>query len=519
MAGLVEAVVLAAVIAGQVPAPDSGRAAAKAIASRLKQIVAEERAELMVEARRLEASERHEAAARVKQWAAADETGGAAERFVPLEEFVPRVVHGLASLPEGDDTAVARAMRRKRAEALYSLANDAVAPGVEHFALADRLLRAVVARDGDHAEARRLLGFVPFEGGWATPFAADQLRAGKVLHEVYDWVPQSWVEHLERGELPGTSFNRDQPREWLPAAHADALRSRMDERPWRITTEHFEIQTNVPLNEAIAFGKRLEEFHQLFFGLLGDVIGKERLPLAQRIASGKSALRASEKRYEVWYFAEKAEYVDYFRRKFRRDESESLGYYMPSAEARGYRSTPRSYFYRDHAGAIDSESTLFHEASHQLLFESAGPSRLERNRGNFWVWEGLGTYFETVRRGADGVFEVGGRVGPRWDDARRRMIDGGEMVPLPELVAMGRDTFQGGDSVRLHYGEAMALAIYLMNGESGRFRDGFLDYVADAYAGRLSGGQSLALSLGISYEELEAGLRAFLGSSDTEPRS
>jgi hypothetical protein len=160
---------------------------------------------------------------------------------------------------------------------------------------------------------------------------------------------------------------------------------------------------------------------------------------------------------------------------------------------------------------------LFHEASHQLLFESAGPSRLERNRGDYWVWEGLGTYFETVRRDADGVYEVGGRVGPRWESARQRVLGHDEMVPLAELVAMGREAFQGGDS-RLHYVEAMALAVYLMNGEGGRMRDGFLDYVSHAYAGRLSGGRTLAGFVGASYEELEAGLRAFLGASDAEPR-
>ena len=47
-------------------------------------------------------------------------------------------------------------------------------------------------------------------------------------------------------------------------------------------------------------------------------------------------------------------------------------------------------------GRIAAGSTLFHEVSHQLLFESAGRSHFERNTGNFWLWEALGTYFETV---------------------------------------------------------------------------------------------------------------------------
>jgi hypothetical protein len=506
------------VVLGQVPAPARDRERSEAIVGRFEAVMAEERAGLLALATELNEKGEREEAGRVRSLASAGGSDGVAQRFVPLPEVTPGGRGGLASVPDASRNAVADTVRSKTAAALFALSAEAASPGVERFALADHLLRLIIERDENHAEARRILGFVPHEGGWATPFAADQLRAGKVLHETYGWVPKSWVEHLDRGELPGTSFSRDQPREWLPAAQADALRSRMDERPWRITTEHFEIQTNVPLNEAIAFGRRLEEFYQLFFGLLADVVGKERLPLAQRFASGKPATRAAGKRHEVWYFAEKTEYVDYFRRKFRRDESASLGYYMPAAEARGFRSSPRSYFYRERESTIAAESTLFHEASHQMLFESAGPSRFERNRGDFWVWEGLGTYFETVRIDADGSYRVGGRVGPRWESARQRLLGRGEMVPLLDLVSMGRDRFQGDDSVYLHYSEAMALTVYLMNGEGRRLRDGFLEYVRDAYAGRLGAAGALARSLNATYEELEAGLRRFLEASDAEPR-
>ena len=39
---------------------------------------------------------------------------------------------------------------------------------------------------------------------------------------------------------------------WLPVAEADRLRADWNQ-PWTFTTEHFEIQTNVPLAEAITF--------------------------------------------------------------------------------------------------------------------------------------------------------------------------------------------------------------------------------------------------------------------------
>ncbi len=74
---------------------------------------------------------------------------------------------------------------------------------------------------------------------------------------------------------PPGSAHRGRP--WLPAAEADALRDQI-ERGWRIETEHFQIQSDVPLSEAIAFGRQLESFHDLFYSLLADVIGEELPP-------------------------------------------------------------------------------------------------------------------------------------------------------------------------------------------------------------------------------------------------
>ena len=128
--------------------------------------------------------------------------------------------------------------------------------------MADACLRAVLDRDPDHAEARRLLGYVPHDGGWATPFAVEQLKKGMVLHPTYGWVDADWVPHLEQRRAPRTGTTNPKDVRWLPAAEADAQRSSI-ERGWKITTEHFEILADVPLSEAIGFGRKLEMFHDL----------------------------------------------------------------------------------------------------------------------------------------------------------------------------------------------------------------------------------------------------------------
>jgi hypothetical protein len=173
-----------------------------------------------------------------------------------------------------------------------------------------------------------------------------------------------------------------------------------------------------------------------------------------------------------------------------------------------------SYFFKDDGGVLPVEATLYHEVSHQLLFELSGPSGYQRNAGNFWVFEGLGTYFETVEPQPDGSIRYGGRVGPRIAEARRRMIEENSLVPIARFVAFDREQFN--DEVQgdphLNYAQSIALAIFLMDGNRRTYRDGFLDYAADAYRGRLRAGSSTSLAsrIGISFQELDQALENFL---------
>lgn len=427
------------------------------------------------------------------------------ERFVPLAEIVA---------PRAPDAPAPSDADRDAASALLALARRAAEPGVGRFGFADRCLRDALERSPEHPEVRRLLGYVPHAGGWATPYALQQLRAGKVLHDRYGWVPASWVEHLEQGELPGTSIQGDRPSRWLPADEANALRSSLLDQPWSITTQHFTVRTNVPLDEAIAFGRELETLHDLFFHLLGECLPRDRNPVARRLVPGITPPPA--RRHEVWYFARREEYIAYFREKFDRDESVSLGYYMPPGEAKLFRVPPRSYFYRDPDNPIAATATLFHEASHQLLFENGGTPRLERNKGHYWVWEALGVYFETVRFEPDGSLRIGGRVGPRLAKAREWIVGEGRLVPTAALTAMGPAEFRRPSAIHLHYAESMALAVFLMNAQHGAHRDAFRAYIRDAYAGRLRDDGALGHALGLGETELDRDLIEYL-SGDLAP--
>jgi hypothetical protein len=320
-------------------------------------------------------------------------------------------------------------------------------------------------------------------------------------------VDASWVPHLEKGELPGR-YTSPRDLRWLPAAEADAQRNTID-RGWKIKTEHFEVLTDVPLSEAIAFGRKLESFHDLFFSLLADVIAED-LPLARRFRDRAKALpRPSQ--HTVYYVASHDEFLEFLHGRGVQGVEKILGLYDPPKK--GERRAP-AYFFRDQGGQLPIAATLFHEVSHQLLFESTsvGSSAYKSNIGNYWVFEGLGTYFETVSHEADGSLQVGGFVGPRIKVAQIRLIERSEYQPIEQFVRLGPSSFNDPDRVHLNYAQAMALAVFLMDDGGGKYREGFLDYVRDAHRGRLrgDGGHQLDSRLGATYKALDAEFLAAL---------
>jgi hypothetical protein len=268
--------------------------------------------------------------------------------------------------------------------------------------------------------------------------------------------------------------------------------------------------------EAISFGRRLEAFHDLFMGLLADILG-ENLPLARRFKEPSTTGETGYKPHSVYYFGTKGEYVDYLAPRQGDEIAQTLGFYDPP-KSNGKRMP--AYFFRDPGGQLPVTATLYHEVSHQLLFETAGPNAYMRNVGNYWVFEGLGTYFETVSPQPDGSIEVGGLVGRRIEEAIRALVGKGQLIPLAEFVAYDQTAFNDNAQIFLHYQQAMALTVFLMQWHEGTYRDAFLDYVRDAYRGRIKHGTGRALQdrLGQSYATLDAQLRAFLKNGEDRLR-
>lgn len=428
-------------------------------------------------------------------------------RFDPLPEIIlpkPESEGQVSVVLDPEVTDV----REENARRFAELAEQAFQ--ANRLALADVCLRELLRRKPDDPEARRRLGYVPHAGGWATPHAVGRMKKGDVLHPVFGWVPNGWVVHLEDGLLPAPPRPGRSAIQWVPAEEADSARLGKIASGWQITTPHFKIQTSVPLDEGIDFGRRLEAFYDLFTSLCADVIGPERLQLAQlHRKPGLIAPAVAGRQHQVYYFGKKQEYVDYLAPRLRDASIEgTLGIYLDEVKI--------SFFFKDEGGDLDVEATLYHEVSHQLLFELAGPTGYLRNPGDFWVFEGLGTYFETVQYQPDGSFRYGGKVGPRMEYARGVLVEDERLIPHRRFVGFDREAFRGtleGDA-QLHYAQANALTGMLIDRGEGRDREAFFRYVDDAYRGRLRGAssQTLADRIGITFEELDEQLLKFLAS-------
>ena len=503
------------VLALQVPPPPSTPPPSKALRAESRAILGREEAGLEALAGRLKGRGQGDPAAEVLAQADPPPPADGSSRFVPLPAVVPGP-SGRLAVEQAAQTwqSELRAIRTTSAKALFDLATRAAAEGSKQYALADECLRAVLSRQPDHAEARRLLGYVPHEGGWATPYAVRQLGQKKVLHPTFGWVWASWVPHLDQGELPAP-FETPEKVRWLPADQADALRSRWG-RGWTIETEHFKIETNVPLSEVITFGRQLEGFHDLFYALLADVIGDSSY-LARRYQGKSIAEEKSSQPHLVYYFATREEYLDHVLRRHGPAYEETLGAYIPPKPGKGKRAP--AYFFRDVEGQLAATETLYHEASHQLLFESGAPNAYQKNVGNYWVFEGMGTYFETVTEAPDGSLRFGGPVGPRIQEARKRLVDEGAIVPIAHLVQLDTKGLYRDEVKYLQYAEAMALTVFLMNARGGEYRDAFLEYFKDACRGRLRlrTGRSLESRLGVTYATLEAQFLHYLKTTAPRP--
>ena len=324
------------------------------------------------------------------------------------------------------------AIRRERAAALYAGARQA--SDERQPARAYQLLHETLREDPDHAEARRVLGYVKdARGQWTTP----------------EW--EKLVVETAKTNHPQTGWRANSYQ--------------------RLDTPHFHIATNHTKSEALEAGRELENLHTLWRQIFFRYWSTPEA-LAARLAGGNQPLAPPRPaKMQVVLFKNRQEYTAKLS-QVERLAAATLGYYSSESKV--------AYFF---AGDTSVYPTWYHEAAHQLFQESVpGAVALPGADRNFWALEGAALYMESLAR-HDGCWTAGGCEADRLQLARYRALSGDFLVPMQRLSAMGRAALQQDADLRKLYSQSAGLAHFLIDGAEGRHREAFVDLLAVIYRG------------------------------------
>ncbi len=368
------------------------------------------------------------------------------------------------------------------AKKLYLLSRRALHSDNPSYAY--RLVREAAVHNPDHAPIRKILGFEQLGNAWVTPFAADQTRKGNVWHEDFGWLPKNHLVRYAAGE-------RNYKGRWVPVAKEQELRHAFSDA-WQIRTDHYLIKTNYSLERGVELGKALEDFYEFFNETFAGFFNTpEQL---KKLFDGK-ARSSRPTPYVVHYYRSRDEYLDRLKKEFP-TITQTNGVYMIGDRV--------AHFYHD--AKADNESTLFHEATHQLFFESHQANRPIGEKDHFWIIEGIACYMESFQR-ANGMVSIGDPNYIRFAGARSILLaEQGYYMPLQEFSGMGMRDFQNAPALTKNYTQASGLARFFMHYDNGRYREALVSHLSQLYSGdNRVRDRAAALDelTGVDFEELD----------------
>lgn len=236
------------------------------------------------------------------------------------------------------------------------------------------------------------------------------------------------------------------------------------------------------------------------------------------------------RRYGVEPVGEPREAVVIFREEARYRLFQARDSRLQGLPAGGHATHGLIALYDSGRRRDEMSATLAHELVHLLNIRALGPALPP------WLDEGMADDLSSseitpagdlrperlggsVVRGA-GTLEFSGAV------AAVRSLNAAyaraETAPkLSELVALDWFAFVRGEDLSLNYAQAGLFIRYLVDGEDGALRPAFHRFLAGVAEGRPVTGEALRRELGRSWEELDAGLAAYVRQwiLETTPRS
>ena len=172
---------------------------------------------------------------------------------------------------------------------------------------------------------------------------------------------------------------------------------------WQVRTDHFFVTTNRSLAAGAELAARLERLYQIWRQLFAGFYYSEKE--VKGLFAGERIARVQVRQFKVFYYRNRNDYVNNLSRRQPRI-GETLGiYFDTNAEAHFFAEdvADDKVAASQPAGEVTSATvaTLYHEAVHQLFQESKPAARRIGETANYWVIEGVATYFETLTEHQD----------------------------------------------------------------------------------------------------------------------
>ena len=231
------------------------------------------------------------------------------------------------------------------------------------------------------------------------------------------------------------------------------------------------------------FARRLEAFYDLFFALMADVVG-EQLPLARRFRS-PVADRGSRRTGPIRFTTSpsKDEYVEHLRSLGRRRTS-TRAWVITTRPGPARATAPRPTSSATPAASSPSRPRSTTRSRTSSCSRRPGPTPTRGTRGitgssRAWAPTSRRSRPEPTARSRSAAWSASGSRRP----ASRSRPAGS--CPSSSSSGSTRTRFNRDDRIHVNYQQAMALTVFLMQGDDAAYRDAFLDYVRDAYRGRI----------------------------------
>ncbi len=409
--------------------------------------------------------------------------------FEPTRAATPELPSGNAALVAAWHKQWTQ-LREQQAEALFTLAQQAAREGKVSLAFA--LVNDTLRENPAHAAARRLVGDVRAAEGWCSPYEAEQTRLGLAWHNRFGWLPAAHVERYEAGE-------RYHNGQWISAERDAEVHANLN-AAWKIETEHFAITTNHSLEGGVELGEKLERLHRVWRQLFAGYYGTASQWKAAFAGGAVPAL--PRRRHSVMFLKDR----DEFQRLLQGEIPPGLevsGIYLGKQQV--------SYFYADENRG---DTTLNHEATHQLFNEARRVVSQIGSRANAWVIEGVACFMESLAfRGS--TITLGGLDAYRVQDQRYYMHREKFLLPAGQLTAFSVTGLQRQPNLGMIYAQSAALVDLLMFYSGGAYRDGLVEYLLMVYVGRDRPG-SLSVTTGLQPAQIDANFKQWTFIADDD---